>query len=378
MKYSIEGWSISKLFKLLNDKKLNLNPPYQRNDIWSLPAKKRLIDSIRLGYPLPSFFIYKITDESFEMVDGQQRTRAIRGYLSKIFPDLNRKKYSEEDEDYFLNQYLLPVVLIEEVTPDASMEDFYYRVNKFGTKLNRPEIIKAQYFDSPFQNLVEKVAYSDEFQKLNLFSEAALSRMQDLDFVAELLTLVEKGIFEKKKAVDDLYDSDLSVKKLEELEKQFIEILDHFDRFNKIYPLKETRYRQRNDFFTFFGFIKNNKSLKPNLLNEFYKILVTIGYNISPTNEDCYSFQEYATNCVSQSNSKRARLERDKFFILLLLNNDHQPLDKKNTPEENYVMIDILDYYKISQEELQNIQGYYLPPLDRLIQNKKISFNDEI
>jgi len=378
MKYSIESWSISKLFDLISNKKLNLNPPYQRNDIWSLPAKKRLIDSIKLGYPLPSFFIHKIDNGNYEMVDGQQRTRAIKGYTMGIFPDIQRKKFTPEDKDYFLYQYQLPIILIEDLSTGQSLEDFYYRVNKFGAKLNRPEIIKAQYFDKPFQNLVEKIAYSDVFQNLNLFSESSLSRMQDLDFVAELLTLIEKGIFEKKKAVDDLYKSDLSVKKLGELEKQFIEILDHFDRFNKIYTLKETRYRQRNDFFTFFGFIKNNKSLKPNLLDEIYKILVTIDSDISPTNEDCYSFHEYATNCVSQSNSKRARLERDKFFTLLLLNIDNKPLDKKDTPDENYIMIDILDYYKISQEELHNIQGYYLPPLDKLIQNKEISFNDEV
>ena len=60
MEFSIEEWSIKKLIALYDAGNLNLNPPYQRGDIWTLPAKKKLIDSIKLKYPLPGFFIYNL------------------------------------------------------------------------------------------------------------------------------------------------------------------------------------------------------------------------------------------------------------------------------------------------------------------------------
>lgn len=60
MKYSNFEWTIGDLVNLIESKKINLRPPYQRNFIWSSKDQKLLIDSIRKGYPLPNFFILKM------------------------------------------------------------------------------------------------------------------------------------------------------------------------------------------------------------------------------------------------------------------------------------------------------------------------------
>jgi len=196
MVFKIEEWTIKKLLKLYEDQKLNLNPPYQRNDIWPLANKKRLIDSIKSGYPLPMFFLHH-KDDLFDMVDGQQRTRTLIGYKKDIFPDLKKIKYSNSNQDE-LNNYRIGVTIISNEDDEKIMQDFYYRVNKFGTKLNRPEILKAQYFDTYFQNLVEEISESEEFQRLQLFSDSSLDRMNDMDFIGELLALTKFGITDKK------------------------------------------------------------------------------------------------------------------------------------------------------------------------------------
>ena len=54
MKYSNLEWTIGDLANLIESKKINLRPPYQRNFIWSSKDQKLLIDSIRKGYPLPT------------------------------------------------------------------------------------------------------------------------------------------------------------------------------------------------------------------------------------------------------------------------------------------------------------------------------------
>ena len=41
---------------------------------------------------------------------------------------------------------------------------------------------------------------------------------------------------------------------------------------------------------------------------------------ITPSNEECRPFMDYAINCVSQSNSKRARELRLRFFENILCN----------------------------------------------------------
>src|SRR5687768_14570738 len=105
MDFKIEEWSISKLIAIYEAGNLNLNPPYQRGDIWTLPAKKKLIDSIKLRYPLPGFFLYNNGGNKYEMVDGQQRTRTIIGYSKGLFPDLNKEKIDTTDKQFFLEDY---------------------------------------------------------------------------------------------------------------------------------------------------------------------------------------------------------------------------------------------------------------------------------
>lgn len=361
MKYKLSEWTIKDLISLYENKKLNLNPPYQRNDIWSPSAKKKLIDSIQMGYPLPAFFLHKKKGGKYDMVDGQQRTRTILGYTKEVFPDLKKEYFEETDKDYFLNKYKLVVVIIEDDIDENSMRDFYYRVNKYGTVLNRPEIIKAEYFGSRLHTLVEKLADSPEFQSLKLFTDPSLKRMNDFDFIAELLTLIKCGITEKKISVDNLYEEeDFSEKDADTLKATFGKIIKHFTRLNKIYTLRNTRYKQRNDFYTFFGFINDNLNLKNDTLDYFYKLMVLLGNDISPANEECFALQEYATNCVSQSNSKKARIARLRFLNNLLLNKHKNPLSKREKAGANDVIIDIIEFYELEDTPLCKIDEYYL------------------
>lgn len=64
-------------------------PPFQRGDAWVLDQKIRLIESIYMGLPIGSIVWNQTTYENEcdgWLLDGQQRTRAILGFLSGAFP----------------------------------------------------------------------------------------------------------------------------------------------------------------------------------------------------------------------------------------------------------------------------------------------------
>ena len=86
MNFKHEAWPVKKLVELYEAKKLELNPPYQRNPIWSSAAQKELIESILRGRPMPSFFLLARANGTFEVVDGKQRALTIfafwRGQLA--------------------------------------------------------------------------------------------------------------------------------------------------------------------------------------------------------------------------------------------------------------------------------------------------------
>ena len=84
MQVEIEEKSIYELIDLKKNNMLNPNPEYQRGAVWSDAQKKKLIDSVLRGYPLPLIYLhYKrkmvagMVREDLEIIDGQQRINAL-------------------------------------------------------------------------------------------------------------------------------------------------------------------------------------------------------------------------------------------------------------------------------------------------------------
>jgi len=357
MKFRIEVWTISKLLEFYESGNLNLNPSYQRNDIWPPISKKRLIESVELGYPLPSFFLHEKGGGKFDIIDGQQRTRTFIGYKKKYFADLKKKYFTSDDVPKFDSFQISVIIISKEANDAGSIEDFYFRVNKYGIKLNRPEIKRSEFPNSIAQNLVEKLADNDDFIRLGLFTEKSTDRLNDLDFVSELLSLIKNEVTEKKTGADKLYKELIDQNEAEKLEERFCLILNRISELNESYLLSTSRYRQRNDFYTFFHFLlRHSDGISQEFLKYQYQLLILIGDDIFPTNEKCWPFQDYANNCVSQSNSKRAREERLQFFEKLLLNKS-----KVGEIQSNEFLNDIIDYYSLADPKLIHVDNeYYL------------------
>lgn len=324
MKYKIEVWNINDIINHYENKKLKLNPDYQRRYIWKLSDQQTLIESIFSGFAIPNIFLHK-KGNTYEVVDGQQRLRTVLGFYNKVFKRKNGNEYDENSMGKAFKEYQIPVTIITKLESNESIENFYSLVNSAGIHLNRPELKKAEYFDTNFLKLVTELCSNKEFAKLDLFTDATTKRMNDIDFVSELVTLLIFGITDKKQSVDKLFERDISDKEFIQYKNKFNNIIGVFVKFNSRFPIKKTRYKQRNDFYTVFGFVAKNYSLNAKLLYEFYDILVGFGKFIVPSNEKCEPFQEYAFHCISQSNSKTAREARENILNSILLNTKGKP-----------------------------------------------------
>lgn len=365
MNYTIKELSINSLYELIKDGKLDLRPPYQRNFIWSRKDQQLLIDSIEKGYPLPSFFLYKKPDGIFEMVDGQQRAESICRFLRGDITDKNKQYFSNINQDKFLS-YILNITEISSVDESSgeSISTFYALVNKQGQHLNSAEIYKAQYSDSSFLSLVEDLLETDEISILDIFTNKTKARMNDRTLIEELIAYLAVGFFDKRDAVDELYQKSFSIEDSENYREQFMNIIKRIVKLNSIKPINTTRYRQRNDFFTLFSFIhKNNSIISDDLLNYQYNLLLWVDNNnmIRPSNEDLELMQNYAFACVTQSNSKKSRETRFNIMELLLLH-------RQDNYDENYEKFieDLKDYFNC--EDIPHIQmgEYWLIDINNL------------
>jgi hypothetical protein len=330
-----------------------------------MAAQRRLISTIKSGYPLPNFFVHKRDKNNYEMVDGQQRSRSILAYSLGDLRDEDGQilsphvKSSAQAKDFmrYFEEYKLNVCIIDQGVDQRDIENFYVLVNSSGLRLNAPELRKAGYSDTRVLKLATFLANSAEFESLRLFTERSSDRMNDIDFVSELLAFLQYGFSDKKEKVDELYEKDINSEEEDKLKKDLFEVLKLINNFEKIAPIFKTRFKQKNDFYTLFAFIYLNKRLPKEAFEYFYKTLLALSSHIRPYQEMCEPLREYALNCVSQSNSKNARDRRHQFFQDLFLNKDSIP---------NKTQLAIAEYFKFEKNKFEKNWGFLLLPLEKL------------
>jgi len=184
---------------------------------------------------------------------------------------------------------------------------------------------------------------------LNIFSDSSLKRMNDTEFVSELIVLIKNGHVDKKNHLDDYFKNDISKEDAAEIKSKFTMVLDKITYLNYSFELAKTRFKQRNDFYTLFDFVFTNSHLTEDHLLQFYKILIALSGDIKPSQNDCTPLRDYARNCVTQSNSKAAREARLGFFNDLFMNKGKKA---------NKIQKEILDFYSLKSTSVMFVAEY--------------------
>ncbi|MCA1703219.1 MAG: DUF262 domain-containing protein, partial [Actinobacteria bacterium] len=76
---------IRTVFSRIADDSLDLQPEFQRGEVWSQPKQKLLIDSVLRSWYVPPIHVVRIDDDAQVVLDGQQRLRAIELFMRGRF-----------------------------------------------------------------------------------------------------------------------------------------------------------------------------------------------------------------------------------------------------------------------------------------------------
>ena len=126
------------------DGKLNIRPKYQREFVYDEKKRNAVIDTINKGFPLNVMYWVKNEDNSFELLDGQQRTISFCQYVNNDF-SLNDKFFhnlTKTEQDKILD-YKLMVYFCE--GNDKEKLDWFKIINIAGEKLTEQELRNAVY-----------------------------------------------------------------------------------------------------------------------------------------------------------------------------------------------------------------------------------------
>ena len=204
--------TISDLIQWHSKGELQLSPKYQRNSVWNETAKAYLIDTIVRGLPIPPIFLRQTVDVSTkttyrEIVDGQQRVRAIIDYIiSESFAikkshnkGLGGKKYSDLDHDV-QEQILEYEVLAEVVTEkdESIVYDMFARLNSNNIVLHKQEVRNSKYWGE-FKVLVYRLSskYREFFLDYSILSDNDCARMRDAELINSMNFFGSSGLWRK-------------------------------------------------------------------------------------------------------------------------------------------------------------------------------------
>jgi 5-methylcytosine-specific restriction endonuclease McrA len=190
---TIDTFSAQTLGKLIDKKKVVLNPDYQTGLRWSRNQKTALIESLMLDYDLPKIYFRKKGD-ILECVDGQQRLSTIRDFMNDGFKlssgDFKGKVVSKlptEVQTRIWDFELHVITLDGAKWTDEVTKDLFLRL-QMGTALNPAE--KRRALPGGFPSVVASLADHIVF-KQNAFIKD--NRFAHEDAVAKALHLVLRG-----------------------------------------------------------------------------------------------------------------------------------------------------------------------------------------
>lgn len=124
--------------------KLNIRPKYQREFVYKDKQRDAVIETVRKNFPLNVMYWVKNEDDTYEVLDGQQRTISICEYTAGKF-SLNFQYFHnlEETEQEQILDYKLMVYFCE--GNDKEKLDWFKTINIAGEKLTDQELRNAIY-----------------------------------------------------------------------------------------------------------------------------------------------------------------------------------------------------------------------------------------
>lgn len=126
------------------DGRLNIRPKYQREFVYKDKQRNEVIESVKKEFPLNVMYWVKNGEDSYEVLDGQQRTLSICQYINGDFSIDNKYFHNlEEDKQEQINDYELMVYICEGT--DSEKLEWFKIINIAGEKLTEQELRNAVY-----------------------------------------------------------------------------------------------------------------------------------------------------------------------------------------------------------------------------------------
>ena len=215
--------SIGEIVSLYENGEIIIDPEFQRLFRWDIGQKSKLIESLLLGIPLPSIFVFEQDDGIWELIDGLQRMSTILEFMgrlrnpdgglhrpsvleaTKYLPSLHNTVWEVSDliidvpaaeqkpidraQQLAIRRGRLGVEILKRPSDDQTKYDLFQRLNAGGTQANAQELrncimlmINVEYFRA-----VKAAAEQAAFRTVTSVSDDQAERQRHMEMAVRFL-----------------------------------------------------------------------------------------------------------------------------------------------------------------------------------------------
>ena len=181
--------------------RLTIQPEYQRNYIYADGKRDvAVIDSLLKGYPLGLLYFVKTGEDTYEILDGQQRVTSFGRYVTGKFAIMDQNDIpnyfsglSEDKQEKILNSNLTIYICEGE---ESEIKEWFKTINIVGVPLNEQELLNSIY-SGKFVTLAREEfsnSHNANIQKWSAYIKGDVNRQ---DFLSTALKWVSKDNIEE-------------------------------------------------------------------------------------------------------------------------------------------------------------------------------------
>ena len=209
--------TIGEVATMYSGQELNILPEFQRLHRWSLEKKSNFIESILIGIPIPSVFVFETDEGTWELVDGLQRISTILEFMgvlrdvdnpgtvkrsvlagTKYLPSLEGTAWEagqsgeltlEKAFQLFFRRARLDFEILKHPSDPKTKYDLFQRLNRGGAYANAQEVRTCSMVlaDASFTQELRQIANGTDFKQLFNVSDDQHQRQKDLEYLVRMI-----------------------------------------------------------------------------------------------------------------------------------------------------------------------------------------------
>lgn len=214
-----EGYpmSVGELVNLYRDNEIDIHPEFQRFFRWSPQQKSRFIESLLLGIPIPSIFVYQRRDGVWDVIDGLQRLSTIlefQGLLrdeqgalvtpnvlvgTEYLPGLSGLHWEagghqeglSPDQQRLIKRAAIDIKIVRRESDESTKFDLFQRLNTGGSQLSDQEVRNCLIIMSEplYYRWLVDLRKNEDFQSTIALSDRAAAEQYDMELILRFLLL---------------------------------------------------------------------------------------------------------------------------------------------------------------------------------------------